>query len=189
MADVDEQGASRPVGYGKPPRSTRFKRGVSGNPRGRPRNRTRGIPFDHVLGQMVTIRDGGSEKRVTAAEAFLLQLAKLGLEGNHAAARTALAAIEKARITHRPETPTITRIIWKSVSPGSVGGSIDALGMAVKLRKYSDDAEYRLKPWIVEAALVRLGKLQLTLDEQKEVWTSSDKPETIRWPEWWTYRP
>ena len=143
MADVDEHLPSSPVGYGKPPRSTRFKRGMSGNPRGRPSNRTQEIPFDHVLGQMVTIRDGGTEKRVTAAEAFLLHLTKLGLEGNHAAARI-LARRDREGAHHaQTETSTITRIIWKSVSPGSVGCSVDALGMAVKLRKYSDDAEYR----------------------------------------------
>lgn len=138
---------------------------------------------------MVTIREGGSEKRVTAAEAFLLQLTKLGLEGNHAAARASLAAIEKARVSRSSDAPTITRIIWKSVSPGSVGCSIDVLGMAVKLRKYTEDAEYRLKPWVVEAALARLGGRHLTRDEQRSVWNSSYKPETIRWPEWWSYRP
>ena len=189
MADGDDHGSSNPVGYGKPPQSTRFKRGASGNPRGRPRNRKREVPFDHVLGQMVTIRDGGSEKRVTAAEAFLLHLTKLGLEGNHAAARISLAAIEKARITQGPESPDIIRIVYKSVSPGSVGCSIDALGLATKIRKYADDAEYRLKPWIVEAALARLGRSRISLDEQREVWAVCEKPETISWPEWWTYRP
>ena len=46
---------------------------------------------------MVTIREDGVERRVTAAEAFLLHVTKRGLEGDGAAARAAMAAIEVAR--------------------------------------------------------------------------------------------
>jgi hypothetical protein len=67
------------VGYGKPPSASRFRKGQSGNPRGRPKNRSREIPYDAILGQMVTIREEGRERRVTAAEAFLLQLTQKGL--------------------------------------------------------------------------------------------------------------
>src|SRR6202790_1994160 len=85
------------VGYRNPPRTTRFPKGRSGNPTGRPRGRHREAPYEAVLGQMVTIREGGVERRVTAAEAFLLQLTKRGLEGDGAAARESLCMIEHAR--------------------------------------------------------------------------------------------
>jgi len=44
---------------------------------------------------MVKIREGGTERHVTAAEAFLLHLTKRGLEGDDAAARASLAVIRK----------------------------------------------------------------------------------------------
>ena len=50
-----------------------------------------------VLGQMVTIREGGVERRVKADEAFLLQHRKRALEGDGAATRTTLAVIEYAK--------------------------------------------------------------------------------------------
>jgi len=55
---------------------------------------------------MVTIRESGTERRVTAEEAFLLQLAKRGVEGGGAAARASLAVIEETRKRQRAEEAT-----------------------------------------------------------------------------------
>src|SRR6266550_7932926 len=82
-------------GYRKPPPTTRFAKGQSGYPAGRPRGRHREAPYEAVLGRMVNIREGGVARRVPADEAFLLHLSKRGLEGDGAAARASLAVIEK----------------------------------------------------------------------------------------------
>ena len=175
------------TGYGRPPRATRFEKGRSGNPRGRPRGSHSTIPYDSVLGQMVTIREDGRERRVTAAEAFLLQLTQKGLAGDSAAARASLAAIEDARANRPAADQTfIRRIVFVGMGIGCV---LRDLGLAVKTNRHSEqNARWWLKPWIVEAALARLGSRQLSPAEQREVWNATQKPQTVAWPDWWTER-
>src|SRR5258708_39985721 len=101
-------------------RSPRYAKGQSGNPRGRPPGRHQEAPYEAVLGRMVTIRENGVERRVTATEAFLLQHSKRALEGDGAATRTTLAVIEYAKEragTIHGLIRTITHVI---IDPGSV---------------------------------------------------------------------
>ena len=172
------------VGYGRPPHATRFQKGRSGNPRGRPRGRKSSIPHDHVLGQMVTVREDGRERRVTAAEAFLLHLTRKGLAGDSAAARASLAAIETARGKRSPRE-TITVITMVSVAMG-IEGPLEDLGLGVLKHQYDETrARWELNSWIVEAALARRGSRRLSEEEQREVWGNTRTPGKVRWPEWW----
>lgn len=176
------------VGYGKPPVATRFCKGQSGNPRGRPKSRSRAIPYDAVLGQMVTIREDGRERRVTAAEAFLLQLTQKGLAGDSAAARSSLEAIEAARAQRGENEQTISVIVWKTISTGA-DAILEKLGLArLKYPTDKDRVRWEISPWIVEAALARLGDRRLSRAEQKEVWANTRDRKKVQWPHWWTER-
>lgn len=189
MIDPDTDDAPAATGYRRPPEATRFRKGQSGNPRGRPRNRRKDIPYDTVLGQMVTIREDGRERRVTAAEAFLLHLTRKGLAGDNAAARASLAAIEAARDKRGgPEADTVTEIRLLIMGFG-VGTVLKPLDIGHKLYPLDEKrVQWQLQPWIVEASLKRLGDCKLSAEDQREVWAATRTPDKVAWPEWWTER-
>jgi len=80
------------------------------------------------------------------------------------------------------EVPTITL-------QGLNDAQKKALRLAHKLNSASDNAHYKLKPWLVEAALDRLGPRRLSLEEQRIVVDATRTPEKVNWPAWWTARP
>ena len=176
------------VGYRKPPTKTRFTKGRSGNLAGRPRGRHRQAPYESVLGQMVKIREGGAERHVTAAEAFLLQLRKRALEGDGAAARECLAMIEQAREQQGAGQSPITTIVLVGVAPGGVTSALEPLRMAKKLDQCRETARMVLEPWLVEAALARLPQ-PLSPADQRIVVKATRTPRKVRWPEWWSENP
>ena len=57
--------------------------------------------------------------------------------------------------------------------------------MGRKLDRYRETARMMLEPWIVEAALARLGARRLTVAEQRTVFAATRTPAKVRWPDWW----
>ncbi len=94
------------VGYRSPPAATRFRKGVSGNPQGRPKGSLNvATVLTKALREKVTITEKGRRKTVTKLEAALKQLVNKAAAGDLRALRhlTALAhdaeAQENARDT------------------------------------------------------------------------------------------
>ena len=92
------------VGYGKPPEATRFQKGVSGNPKGRPKGSLNvAAVFVKTLREKVVINEHGQRKTVTKLEAALKQLINKAASGDLRALRqlVELARDAEANRTHQ----------------------------------------------------------------------------------------
>ncbi len=85
MATKDEEFE---VGYGRPPRHTRFTKGHSGNPNGRPKRQddlTRLLK--QISARRVSVRQHGRTDRMTTNEVVLMTLARDAMKGDPQARR------------------------------------------------------------------------------------------------------
>jgi hypothetical protein len=71
------------VGYGKPPKHSRFKPGQSGNPKGRPKG-ARGFKaeLDEELKQLITVTEAGRTRKLRKQRAIIKALFAKALKGD-----------------------------------------------------------------------------------------------------------
>jgi hypothetical protein len=81
------------VGFGRPPKQTRFKPGQSGNPRGRPKRLpTFKEDFNAELRERLLLRENGRERRLSKQRALIKALMALAIKGNVFAMNAVLAS-------------------------------------------------------------------------------------------------
>jgi hypothetical protein len=99
------------VGFKKPPKHTRFKKGQSGNPAGRPKQTSKVTDVSSILaeelGAKVTINDTG--ERITKAQAVIRQIVNQAAKGNPVFARLLLKAITVISATSGQEPHAVER--------------------------------------------------------------------------------
>ncbi|MBV1868418.1 MAG: hypothetical protein KUG69_11015 [Marinosulfonomonas sp.] len=178
-------------GYGNPPRSTRFVKGVSANPAGRPKGSRRLPPYEDVLGQMMQITDEGITRRAPIHEVLPRRLLELALKQQNNAAMRAIDALETERQSNQATDGFADRkTAIHFVEPGNVTTALEPLKMGRILDRYREEnARVALEPWLVEAALDGFGDRRLSLDEQKEVLQATRTPKKVTWPDWWEVLP
>jgi hypothetical protein len=99
-----EQKGDYEVGYGKPPRHTRFAKGQSGNPRGRPcgaKNFT--TLLQEALDEPVTVTENGGRRKVSKRQAIVTQLVNRSATADFRAIKILL---DKLRDIERETEPT-----------------------------------------------------------------------------------
>jgi len=84
------------VGYGKPPKAGMFKKGQSGNPKGRPKGvKNFQTELQDVLRSKVTVMVAGKPKSVSVVEAALMRLREKALNGDQRALEIVLGYAEQ----------------------------------------------------------------------------------------------
>src|SRR6266436_4681659 len=80
------------VGFGKPPKRTQFQKGVSGNPKGRPKgSRNLATVLSRTLRENVVVNDNGRRRTMSKLDAAVAQLVNKSASGDLVALRQLIA--------------------------------------------------------------------------------------------------
>ena len=110
------------VGYGRPPKSKQFKKGVSGNKNGRPKgSRNANIIALDLLNRKAVVTIDGKRKKVTTLEVALLQQVKKMTEKSDLKALQFMTALAGAT-AHATSTTT---------SMSTEGKAMDAIDLSI----------------------------------------------------------
>lgn len=76
------------VGYGSPPKHSQYKKGQSGNPKGRPPSKVLHTVLKEVLNEVVTVVVDGQKVDMTKKEAIIQRLLNESMKGKSEATKT-----------------------------------------------------------------------------------------------------
>jgi hypothetical protein len=84
------------VGYGKPPRHTRFRKGQSGNPRGRPPGaKNLKTLLNDALNEPVIVTENGGRRKLTKRQAIIKQVVNQSTKGDWPAIKILLGWVRE----------------------------------------------------------------------------------------------
>jgi len=119
------------VGYRNPPEATRFKPGLSGNPKGRPKGSLNmAIVLERVLKEKVIINENGRRKIITKLEASIKQLVNKSAAGD-------LRALQQLAALARGGEERAT----EAISPKTAMTDVDRKVMEGVLRRFGATLE------------------------------------------------
>ena len=100
------------VGYGRPPRHTRFEKGRSGNPRGRlPGTKNLKTLLSDALNEPVMVAENGGRRKISKLIAIITQLVNQSAKADWRAIKILLDLLRDFERSNEPassETPSFT---------------------------------------------------------------------------------
>lgn len=166
--------------------ATRFAKGQSGNPNGRPKARRPNISaFDIIFDQRLTVTQNGKERELTIDEALELQTYQAALKGSRMAIRKVLKMIEKreAALLGKDTTPRAPVTVSHHHDADNADKAMRILGIIERDPAWGDEhPRDRIALWATQAALSRPGRKKFDkkeIDSIKQFTMDSDK---LKWP-------
>jgi hypothetical protein len=132
------------VGYRKPPKDFQFKKGASGNRRGRPKRKPLAASetIDSVLNATAEYRERGQTKAATRRELTIKTHVNLALKGDVKSAETLLKLRAHAQRYGDAGVQKILMTDWLPDNPGQTGEQ--------KTREFATKNEAELPDWWAE---------------------------------------
>ena len=97
------------TGYRRPPKSGHFKKGQSGNPKGRPRGSGNFLTLlEQELGQSIVVNENGKKKTISRMQAMVKRMVAGALQGDQ---KALLTLVEILRLTGRFEQTDIEGLL------------------------------------------------------------------------------
>jgi flagellar hook-basal body complex protein FliE len=97
------------IGYRKPPRDTRFKPGVSGNPSGRPKRAKNLTTLVHeALNEPVIVAENGRRRKLSKRQAIIKQLINRSAQGDLKATQMLLGVMQEIERRQEATDPAAT---------------------------------------------------------------------------------
>jgi hypothetical protein len=172
----------------RPPAANRFRKGQSGNPRGRPKTAP-ALPasaFDIVIDRTLTVTQNGKPRELTVEEALQHRTYQDAVAGSRLAQREVLKMIaerEKWLAPKRVKHHKVTSLI-EPHDPENADEALLLLGIAeLDSGWHHPDRRrrLRLRPWAVQLALSR-SRRRLSPREISEIERCTRDAGTLRWP-------